>query len=170
MILSFRTDMPGQIVQTQIRVYTVCHSVCIVWTHYSMIEPHSSNFRVSTTKFLGVWIFRKFTVLLISLRSSSIRLLRIETLKITSNDFKHIYCIAFTVTKFSKYSTIQAQLFPNSRAPGPKFKKIGKSLISREWLTENGDRNQTAPSGTIWTGSTLFALACKAVEMKICFT
>ena len=24
-----------------IRVYTVCHSVCIVWTHYSMIEPHS---------------------------------------------------------------------------------------------------------------------------------
>ena len=37
MILSFRTDRPGQTVQTQIRllirVYTVCHSVCIVWTH-----------------------------------------------------------------------------------------------------------------------------------------
>ena len=34
-----------------IRVYTVCHSVCIVWTHYSMVEPHSSSFRVITTNF-----------------------------------------------------------------------------------------------------------------------
>ena len=63
MILSFQTDMPGQTVQTVIRVYTVCHSVCIVWTHYSMAEPHSSNFRVITTNFLGVRIFRKFTVM-----------------------------------------------------------------------------------------------------------
>ena len=62
MILNFRTDTPGQTVQTQIRVYTVCHSVCILWTHYSMVEPHSSNFRVITTNFLGVRIFRKFTV------------------------------------------------------------------------------------------------------------
>ena len=65
MILSFRTDRPGQTVQTQsslIRVYTVCHSVCIVWTHYSMVEPHSSNFRVITTNFFSVRIFRKFTV------------------------------------------------------------------------------------------------------------
>ena len=36
-----------------IRVYTVCHSVCIVWTHYSMVEPHSSNFRVITT---NIWV------------------------------------------------------------------------------------------------------------------
>ena len=42
-----------------IRVYTFCHSVCSVWTHYSMVEPHSSNFRVTTTNFLGVRIFRK---------------------------------------------------------------------------------------------------------------
>ena len=68
MILSFQTDMPGQTVKNQIRlllirVYTVCHSLCIVWTHYSMVEPHSSNFRVITTKFLGVRIFRKFTVI-----------------------------------------------------------------------------------------------------------
>ena len=63
-ILSFRTDMPGQTVQTQIRVYTVCHSVCIVWTHFSMVELHSSNFRV-ITNFLGVRIFRKFTVLIL---------------------------------------------------------------------------------------------------------
>ena len=47
MILSFRTDMPVQTVQipisSLIRVYTVCHSVCIVWTHYSMVEPHAMN-------------------------------------------------------------------------------------------------------------------------------
>ena len=64
MILSFQTDMPAQTVQTQIliRVYTVCHSVGIVWTRYFMVEPHSSNFRVITTNFLGVRIFRKFMV------------------------------------------------------------------------------------------------------------
>ena len=58
--------MPGQTVQTLrsslIRVYTVCHSVCIVSTHYSIVEPHSSNFTVITTNVLGVRIFRKFTV------------------------------------------------------------------------------------------------------------
>ena len=71
MILSFGTDRSGQTVQNRsdcskrsslIRVYTVCHSVCFVWTHYSMVEPHSSNFRVITTNFLGVRIFRKITV------------------------------------------------------------------------------------------------------------
>ena len=45
-----------------IRVYTVCHSACIIWTHYSLVEPHSSNFRVITTNFWGVRVFRKFTV------------------------------------------------------------------------------------------------------------
>ena len=68
--LSFQTDRSGQTAQTLIRlllgsslirVYTVCHSVCIVWTHYSMVEPYSSNFRV-ITNFLGVRKFRKFTV------------------------------------------------------------------------------------------------------------
>ena len=29
-----------------------------------MVEPHCSNFRVITTNFLGVWIFRKFMVIL----------------------------------------------------------------------------------------------------------
>ena len=50
-----------------IRVYTVCYSVCIVWTHYSMVEPLSSNFRVITTNFLGVRIVRKFMVVIIYL-------------------------------------------------------------------------------------------------------
>ena len=68
MILSFQTDMPRQTMQTKIRlllirVYTVCHSVCIIWTHYSMEKPHRSDFRVITTNVLGVRIFRKFTVL-----------------------------------------------------------------------------------------------------------
>ena len=40
--------------QSDDRVYTVCHSVCIVWTHCSMVEPHSSNCRVITTNFLVV--------------------------------------------------------------------------------------------------------------------
>ena len=36
-----------------IRVYTVCPSICIIWIHYSMVEPHSSNFIVITTNVLG---------------------------------------------------------------------------------------------------------------------
>ena len=45
MILSFRTDSSLN------RVYTVCHSVCIVWTQYFIVEPHSSIFRVITKIF-----------------------------------------------------------------------------------------------------------------------
>ena len=72
MVLSFQTECPGKQCRTRsdcskrsslIRVYTVCHSVCFVSTHYSMVEPHTSNFRVITTNFLGVRIFRKFTVI-----------------------------------------------------------------------------------------------------------
>ena len=51
-----------------IRVYTVCLSVCIVWTRYSMVEPHSSNFRAITTNCLGVQIFRKVTVYVFVIR------------------------------------------------------------------------------------------------------
>ena len=68
MILSFRADRSGQNsadpVQTapKIRVYTVCHSVCIFWTHYSRVKPLYSDFRVITTYFSDVRIFRSFTV------------------------------------------------------------------------------------------------------------
>ena len=44
-----------------IRVYTVCDSLCIFWIHYSKDTPSCSTFRVI---FLGVRIFRKFTVLM----------------------------------------------------------------------------------------------------------
>ena len=37
-----------------LRIYTVFQSVCTIWTHYSMVEPQSSNFRVITANFLGV--------------------------------------------------------------------------------------------------------------------
>ena len=69
MILTFRTIMPEQTVQTQIRllrVYTVCHSVCIIWTPYSIVEPHNSNYRVISTNLLGVRIFREFTVMYVA--------------------------------------------------------------------------------------------------------
>ena len=62
MILSFRTDMPGQTVQTRSGSTLFAIPSASFWTHYSMVEPHSSNFRVITTNFLGVRIFRKFTV------------------------------------------------------------------------------------------------------------
>ena len=45
-----------------IRVYTVCISLCIVWTHYSTVRSTCSNFRVITANFSGVQIFRIFTV------------------------------------------------------------------------------------------------------------
>ena len=65
------TDRSEQTVSTQIkllleeqviRVYTVSHSVCTFWTHYSTIKPLCSNFRVITAIFSDVQIFRSFTV------------------------------------------------------------------------------------------------------------
>ena len=35
-----------------------CHSICIFWMHYSMVNPPCLNFRVITTNFPGVHIFR----------------------------------------------------------------------------------------------------------------
>ena len=59
MILSFRTDMPGQTVQTQIRLFLEEQSDqglhCLPFRLHRldsllyMVEPHSSNFRVITT-------------------------------------------------------------------------------------------------------------------------
>ena len=44
-IISFRTDRSES--SSLSRLYTVCHSVSIIWTHYSMVNSHS----------LAVWIF-----------------------------------------------------------------------------------------------------------------
>ena len=44
-----------------IRVYTVCHSVCIFRRHYHIGKPHYLNFRMIgrfTAIFSGVWIFQ----------------------------------------------------------------------------------------------------------------
>ena len=53
MILSFRTDRPGQTVQTHIRLggYTVCNALCIFWMHYSKEKPSFSTFLVITANF-----------------------------------------------------------------------------------------------------------------------
>ena len=51
MFPSFQTDRSGQTVQTQIRVYTVCNSLCIFWMHYSKDMPSCSTFRVITINF-----------------------------------------------------------------------------------------------------------------------
>ena len=53
---------PGQTRSSLIRAFTVCNSLCIFWMHYSKETPSYSTFRVITTNFLGVRIFRKFTV------------------------------------------------------------------------------------------------------------
>ena len=45
-----------------IRVYSVCHSVFIFWTHYFVVKQPCSNFRVITANFSGVQIFTIFTV------------------------------------------------------------------------------------------------------------
>ena len=33
------------------KLYTVCHSVCIFWTHGSMVKPHGSKFWIITATF-----------------------------------------------------------------------------------------------------------------------
>ena len=43
-------------------VYTVCHHVRMVWTHYSVVKQHGSNFKIITKKILGVQTFRIFTI------------------------------------------------------------------------------------------------------------
>ena len=67
MFLSFRTDSSGQTDQTApslIRVYTVCNSLCIIWTHYTKVKPPCSNSSMITANFSGVRIYRIFTVVL----------------------------------------------------------------------------------------------------------
>ena len=123
LMLSFRTDRSGQTMQTQIRqlleeqsdqdsVYIVCHSVCIFWTHYSVLKRYCSTFRIFTS-FSGVWIFRNFTVTPIPSR----KLLRI---KVTPDlhptysknggnlglvlKMKNIACISILLTKHVKYT------------------------------------------------------------------
>ena len=70
-----------------------------------MVEPHSSNSRVITTNFLGVRIFRKFTVfyqkLLKSLSSVMIILLEVKT-----SESSQQYC---QNTKFNNMDYLSCQ-------------------------------------------------------------
>ena len=61
MVLSFRTDRPGQC-RSRSDWYTVWHSVCIFWTNYSVVKWYRSNFRIITvifqvTQIEGGWSF-----------------------------------------------------------------------------------------------------------------
>ena len=64
MIPSFRTDRPGQTVQTQIRLQSDHGLHCLPFClhHLDYGRATFSNFGVIRTNFLGVRIFRKFTV------------------------------------------------------------------------------------------------------------
>ena len=119
MIPSFRTDMPGQTVQTQIRLLLEEQSDqglhCLPFRLHrfdSLLygrEPHSSNFRVITTNFLGVRILRKFTVTVFFFYSSHIvcffssffyncfiYLFKSHRLQITNINLKHLSLIIMT--------------------------------------------------------------------------
>ena len=98
MILSFRTVRPEQTVQTQIRLLLEKQSDqglhCLPFLLHCLdsLLYSSSNFRVITTHFLGVWIFRKFTV--------TIYLDKVVQFSI-SNDlfFIWLHCLEMTTTE-----------------------------------------------------------------------
>ena len=152
MILSFRTDMPGQTVQTQIssviRVYTVCHSVCIVWTHYSMVEPHSSNFRMITTNFLGVRIFRKFMVMHLQNAQNFASLHRNSCLVC-------IVCLRYC--KFPKYLDTQKICCNHSKIWTMWLYHTVMSPNNADKMANSVDPDQTAPLEAVWSGSAHFA-------------
>ena len=73
MIPNFLTGRSWQTVQTQIpgqtahlgcliRGYTVCHTICIFWMHYSTVKPSCLNLRIIKPHFSGVRIFRVVTI------------------------------------------------------------------------------------------------------------
>ena len=72
MILSFQTDMSGQIMQTQIRLFLeeqsdqglhcLLKKICIFLTKYPKVWPVCLNFRKITANIFGVRKFRNFTV------------------------------------------------------------------------------------------------------------
>ena len=61
-ILNIWTDRPEQTVHTPIssliRIFTVCYSICIFWTHICLVKLHYSNFRIKTAVFRVSIIFR----------------------------------------------------------------------------------------------------------------
>ena len=52
-------------------VYTVCHSVCNFWTHYSMVKPHCANFPIITAHVLvsDFFIFLPYTIKILKFRT-----------------------------------------------------------------------------------------------------
>ena len=97
MILSFRTDRPGQTVQTQIRQLLEEQSDqglhCLPFRLHrldSLVKPHSSNFRMITTNVLGVRKLRIITVL-----------------QGPASVLQHVLQSIYNYRKFPKYSVTQ---------------------------------------------------------------
>ena len=77
----------GQTVDFQIRllqVYTICYCVCICWTHYSMVKPSCSNFRVIIAHFKCL-NFRTFYGISCSNQRNTICMLLHEHPQLSSN-------------------------------------------------------------------------------------
>ena len=68
MILNFQTQIwaisvdPDQTAPRLLWVYTVCHSISMLWMHDPMVKAHCYTFRIITANFWGVRKFRNFTV------------------------------------------------------------------------------------------------------------
>ena len=94
---------PDQTAPSLIRVYTVCNSFCIFWMHYSTVKPSCSNFRVITTHFSGVRIFKFFTVYflfagkIVAIVKSGFLYVTLTLSSIVSSEFENMgICLMYT--------------------------------------------------------------------------
>ena len=114
-----------------INVYTVCHCVCVFWKHYSGVQPHCSNFRITTAIFSSVQIFRiLWNTVNLYIFVATVKILKIRNPKNCANHPK-----------------IRTVLF--------SYRVIGTKDADR--MANSVDPDQTAPLGAVWSGSTLFA-------------
>ena len=137
MILSFRTDRSRQTVSSHIRlllirVYTVCHSVCIFWMHSLSLSPLTLTVigapQITLQQYLS------------PLSLSSAWLYGTATL----SNFR----IITGVFLVSKYLVILRYVC---------YRNFPKFSDSQVWAN-SVNPDQTAPRGAVWSGSTLFAI------------
>ena len=112
-----------------IRVYTVCHSICIVWTHYSMKNPYVSNFRIITVHFSDVQFLDRHVWA--KERSSLIRVYTVC----------HSICIVWTHYSMKIHTCQILGLLQYI------------FQMSNFWTDMSEQRR-----GAVWSGSTLFAI------------
>ena len=138
MILSFRTDRSGQTVQTQIsliKIYTVCNSFCIFWTHCSTVNRPCSNFRVITANFLGflqyiVGILRR--LLRIFLVSRFLGFLQQHGQSTDVPNWNGWLCKLFSNQASLSQNFVQLVLYPHYADPRCLWKKKGEYEYLKE--------------------------------------